>query len=202
MVNNNNKDTTLTDDSEITYDDTVSTDTDLVDDEATADQKLKLLRKKLDEATEKNRELHEEVQRTKAEFLNARKRLEDDQLRSRDRDLIKHVEKLLPLADSFYLAMLDKTAWERSDEKWRRGVEGIYQQLTSLLRSYGVEAFDPTDSPFDPERHEALNMQAVTDETLHHRVLTVMQLGYQKVTDGAPIVIRPARVTLGEYTPA
>lgn len=201
MVNKNNDEPTIqTDRDDLTYEANRDTETELVDDEATAEQKLKALRTKLQEATEKNRELGEEVQRTKADFLNARKRLEEEQVRSRERDTIKHIEKLLPLADSFYLAMLDKAAWEKADEKWRKGIEGIHQQLTSILKNYGVREVNPTGETFDPVKHEALSTIPVTDEAAHNRVMTVMQLGYIKVNDGSEEVIRPARVTVGEYT--
>jgi molecular chaperone GrpE len=200
MVNNNNEDTTIQDDSEITYDNPDTTDTELVDDEATAEQKLKALRKKLEEANEKNRELHEEVQRTKADFLNARKRLEEERITDRKRSVVSHVEKLLPLADSFYLAMLDKATWEKGDEKWRKGIEGINNQLLGILRNYGVQSFDPTGTTFDPNRHEALTMIPVTDATLHHQILSVMQLGYEQTGDSTTATIRPARVTVGEYS--
>ncbi len=199
MVNNNN-DEIVQDDLEFTNEDTdTDSNPELDESEATAEQKLKALRKKLTEATEKNRELGEEMQRAKADFLNARRRLEEERLLDRKRTLVSHAEKILPLADSFYLAMLDKAAWEKGDEKWRKGVEGIHQQLLGILRGYGIEAVDPTGTTFDPTKHEALTMIPVTDETLNHQVLTVMQLGYEMKDGEGTIVIRPARVTVGEY---
>ncbi len=202
MVNKHNDEepTIQTDSTDITYDEHSNSDTELVDDEATAEQKLKVLRTKLQEATDKNRELGEEVARTKADFLNARKRLEEDLARSRERDTVKHIEKLLPLADSFYLAQLDKAAWEKADEKWRKGIEGIHNQLTSILRGYGVTAIDPTSETFDPVRHEALSMIPVTDERQHNQVISVMQLGYIRTHNDNTEIVRPARVTVGEYT--
>jgi molecular chaperone GrpE len=200
MVNENNEDTTIQPDESLTYDNPEPTDTELIDDEATAEQKLKVLRTKLQEATEKNRELHEELQRTKADFLNARKRLEEDRIDSRERDIVRHIEKLLPLADSFYLAMLDRAAWEKGDEKWRKGIEGILNQLQGILRGYGVESFDPTGTTFDPSRHEAMSMITVTEPDQHDKVLTVMQQGYLRTVGDTTTVIRPARVTVGEHT--
>ena len=197
---NNDEPTIQTDSHDLTYEDNSPSDTELVDDEATAEQKLKVLRTKLQEAADKNRELHEEVQRTKADFLNARKRLEEDQIRSRERDTVKHIEKLLPLADSFYLAMLDRAAWEKADEKWRKGIEGINNQLTSILRGYGVSAVDPTGQSFDPIKHEAMSTVTVADESKHNQVMTVMQLGYVRSSGDHEEIIRPARVTVGEYT--
>jgi molecular chaperone GrpE len=199
MVNENNEDTTIQPDSDLTYDNPEPTATELIEDEATAEQKLKALRTKLQTATDTNRELHEELQRTRADFLNARKRLEEDRLESRERDTVRHIEKLLPLADSFYLAMLDRVTWEKGDEKWRKGVEGIHNQLLGILRGYGVESFDPTGQPFDPARHEAMSMTTVTDASQNDVVLTVMQQGYERTVGDTTTIIRPARVTVGEH---
>lgn len=201
MVNQYNDDTTP-DDLSFTTDDTDTTesiDTELGDDEATAESKIKSLRVKLQKAEEEKRAIHEELQRTKADFLNARKRLEDDVVLTRTRDTIKHIEKLLPLADSFYLAMLDKTAWEKSDAVWRKGVEGIHRQLEGILAGYNVNAYNPTGEPFNPERHEALRSDTVTDQKQHHTVLSVMQLGYEQKQGNTTVIIRPARVVVGEW---
>ncbi len=200
MNKNNDEPTIQSDSDDLTYEDNQSSETELVDEEATAEQKLKVLRTKLQEAEGKNRELGEEVQRTKADFLNARKRLEEEQFRSRERDTVKHIEKLLPLADSFYLAQLDRAAWEKADEKWRKGIEGISNQLTSILRGYGVSAVDPTGHPFDPLKHEAMSTVTVPTEAQHNQVITVMQQGYIRVSGDTEEIIRPARVTVGEYT--
>jgi molecular chaperone GrpE len=198
MVNIYNNDE-LGDDLEVTNEDTDTTDTELVDEEATAEQKLKALRNKLAATQDELRDLREAGQREKADFLNARKRLEDERLLDRKRALVGHIERLLPLADSFYLARYDKAAWEAGDEKWRKGVEGIHQQLLGILRGYGVEAFDAVGATFDPIRHEAMSSVTVGDKSEHDKVVSVLQQGYELFDGEERVVIRPARVTVGEY---
>ncbi len=200
MVNINNNDDTVQDDIEITNDDTdtETIDSELEDAEATDANKIKKLRAELKEADAKYRDLHEELQRNKADFLNARKRLEEERLRDRERVAIMHIEKLLPLCDSFHLAMLDQKVLETIDPKWRRGVEGIYSQMKALIESYGVTAYDPTGQDFDPVRHEALSMIKVTDESQNHKVINVIQQGYEQKRGDATEIIRPARVSVGE----
>ena len=164
------------------------------------DNKLKTLKTKLKESEDKNRDLLEELQRSKADFLNGKRRLEEERVRDKARMTISHVEKLLPMCDSFYLAMLDRETWAKADEKWRKGVEGILSQLTSVLTGYGVTSFDPTGTQFDHNRHEALVQIPVTDETQNNQVISVIQLGYEITINGTKELIRPARVTVGEYT--
>jgi molecular chaperone GrpE len=199
MVNKQDNDS-VQDDIDITNDttDTINIDTELEDAEATDANKIKSLREKLKEADAKYRDLHEEVQRNKADFLNARKRLEDERVRDRERVAFNHIEKLLPLCDSFHLAMMDTKALETIDPKWRQGIEGIYSQMKGLVESYGVTAYDPTGMEFDPTRHEALSMITVTDAAQNNRVITVIQQGYEQKRGVTTEIIRPARVTVGE----
>ena len=173
-------------------------DPELSDIENNEDNKLKTLKTKLKEAEQKSRDLHEELQRSKADFLNARKRLEDERLRDRERAAVTHIEKLLPLCDSFYLAMRDTAALEASDPKWRRGIEGTYAQLKSIMDSYGISAYDPTGETFDPTRHEALSMITVTDPAMNNQIISVIQQGYEQKRGDQTELIRPARVTVGE----
>ena len=186
------------DDIEITNESSEILEPELEDIENTSNQKIKLLRDKLKEAESEIRHLREELQRSKADFLNAKKRLEEERLSDKKRNTIVHIEKLLPVCDSFYLAMLDKETWSKIDSKWRLGIEGIFNQLTSLLDSYGVTSFNPTGEIYDHNRHEALSMVDVDDETQINRVLSVIQLGYEIVNDKSKSMIRPARVTVGK----
>ena len=201
MVNKNDSDE-VQDDLSITTDtDTTDTsDPELYEIENEEDNKLKTLKSKLKDSEEKSRNLLEELQRSKADFLNGKRRLEEERTRDKVRHTISHVEKLLPLADSFYLAMLDHETWAKADEKWRKGVEGILSQLSSVLTSYQVTSFDPTGTVFDHHRHEALVQVPVTDETQNNQIMSVIQLGYEIEVDGIKQLIRPARVTVGELT--
>ena len=176
---------------------TDTTDIELEETEATEANKIKVLRDKLQTADSKSRDLHEELQRAKADFLNARKRLEDERARDKDRLTINHIEKLLPLCDSFFLAMQDTHAMEASDPRWRKGIEGTYAQLKSVMDSYKVTAFNPVGELFDPSRHEALSMIHVDDESKNNRIISIIQQGYELTVGDQNELIRPARVTVG-----
>ena len=197
MVNKKHDDL-VQDDIEITNETAEIQEPELEEVETMTNQKLKTLRAKLKESEGESRELREEVQRLKADFLNAKRRLEEDRLQDRKRTVFTHIEKLLPICDSFYLAMLDKEAWAQADEKWRKGIEGIHAQLTSLLDSYHVKAYDPTGEVFDHNRHEALSMIPVTDKKLDNHIISVIQQGYEMVSGNTVDIVRPARVTVGE----
>lgn len=167
-------------------------DTDLEDIEDLEENKLKSLRDKITRLDEEKRAIMEELATARADFLNARKRLEEDKQRGIERQKVKDVEALLPLADAFTMAMANQDAWNSIDETWRKGVEGIHQNLVGILSNHGVESFDPTGEPFDPNLHEALSTTAADQDT--DTVVTTMQLGY-KMGD---TVIRAAKVVISE----
>jgi molecular chaperone GrpE len=174
-------------------------DIELADEEENVSNKLKQLRQKITNLTEEKQHIQEAAARERADFLNAKRRIETERAHDKVRYTAKHIEKLLPLCDSFELARADKETWEKADEQWRKGIEGIHTQLTKLVESYGVHAVDPLNETFDPYKHEAIGTTPVTDPALDNTVVTVLQKGYELEIDGAVEVIRPARVTTGTY---
>lgn len=196
--NNDNQD-----DLEITNDDNennVMTEPDLEEIEVQEKDIISSLKTKLKISEQEKREILEETQRVKADFLNARKRLEEERLKDRERSVLTHIERLLPLCDSFEMAMSDKEKWDKADLSWRKGVEGIYSQLQSILSSYSVKKVNPVNEAFNPYKHEALSTVPVADEKQHDQIIAVIQLGYEmQRIDGTTEMIRPARVAIGVY---
>jgi len=158
--------------------------------------KLQTLKKKLKQAEEDKRAALEELAVVRADFLNARKRLEEDTKRTIERKTIRHMEALLPLADSFHMAMSNKEVWEKADPVWRKGVEGINAQLLQILKDNGVQPVDPTGEQFDPAKHEAIGTTPVAPDQVD-TVVMVMQQGYEMTLGDKTEIIRPARVTTG-----
>ncbi|MCA9353986.1 MAG: nucleotide exchange factor GrpE [Candidatus Kaiserbacteria bacterium] len=195
MVHENNEDTDI--EVETTNEETGFEETELAEEEEQGKDKIKKLKTKIAQLEDDKKQLQDDLQRAKAEFLNVRKRLEEERTRDRVRARMQHVEEMLPLCDSFQMAMNDKAAWEKADEAWRKGVEGIHMQLMGILSAYGVKAVDPTGEHFDPNRHEAIGTEKVDDTKLQDTVVSVVQRGYEMTQDGKTELIRPARVTTG-----
>jgi molecular chaperone GrpE len=188
------------DELEITTDDTDMTEPDLADIEATEKDIISSLRKKLKRTEEEKRTAQEDLQRAKADFLNARRRLDEDRLRDKERNTMSHIEELIPLCDSFEMAMSNTEAWEKADARWRKGIMGIYAQLERLLARYEVKVVKPLGEHFNPHKHEALSTTPVTDESKHDTVVAVIQSGYEIThKTGTSEIIRPARVAIGVF---
>lgn len=180
-------------------DEDAAIDEELEDIEENSEQKIKELRNKL-KACEKEKSEHlENLQRAKADFLNGKRRLEEERLRDKERAITAQIEKLIPLCDSFHMAMSDVKAWEAIDATWRKGIESIKNQLDAILTSYGVVEIHPQGETFDPNLHEAMTNVPTQNKDEHHKVMQVIQNGFIRKMGDATELIRPARVTVGEF---
>ena len=140
------------------------------------------------------KELEDSLLRSKAEFINYRKRLEEEQsrlLKYCNEDLIKET---LPILDNFERAIkMDDTNLDDEVSKFLSGFKMIYCNLVNILKSYGVIEIDGNNKPFDPTYHEAI-MTEKRDGVEPGMVLEVLQKGYI-LKDR---VIRPAMVKVSE----
>jgi len=163
--------------------------------EESAQGTIKKLKEKLKKAIEEKQEYLNNWQRDKAEFINARKRDQEAQkdfARFSNENLIA---ELIPVLNSFNMAMGNKEVWEKVDKNWRIGVESIANQLKKVLEDFGLKEIDPIDKPFDPMRDEAIEHEPVDDEKKNHTVTAVISKGYE--LNGK--VLKAPKVKVGEW---
>lgn len=98
------------------------------------------------------------LQRTQAEFDNYRKRMLRDQTTHLERATGNLIEQLLPVLDSFELALSsgDPASLDTGAERLRKGVELVYGEFLGALEKAGLERIEALGQPFDPEEHEAV----------------------------------------------
>ncbi len=171
-----------------------------IDDSVLADaaqgDAIKKLREKLKTAEKDRLEYLTNWQKDKADFVNARKRDEEqkmEMLKYAKNDLITQI---LPVIDTFDLAMKNTAAWELLPKEWRMGMESIAKQLLGVLEQNGVSKINPMGEPFDPSLHDAVTTVPVTEEDKDHTVTEVLQTGFS--LNGK--VLRPAKVSVGEFS--
>lgn len=172
----------------------------LEDVEENSAQTIKKIKAQLKACEAEKMALLEDLQRAKADFLNGKRRLEEERVRDKERAVASLIEKLLPMCDSFYMATSNKEAWNAIDETWRKGIESIYTQLQGILASYDVKEVTPIGEEFDPALHDAVATLPVDSKDMNHKIIGVIQNGFIRNTGGKDMLIRPARVTIGEYS--
>ena len=128
------------------------------------------------------------LRRVQAEFENYRKRVIKEQTALVDRATSGLVEQLLPVLDSFELALknLDSAGSDDIDSV-RKGVELVYAELLGALEKAGLSRIEAEGKPFDPNVHEAVMQEDGDGEPV---VTDVLRTGY--TLKGR--VLRPAMV--------
>jgi molecular chaperone GrpE len=120
-------------------------------------------------------DLFDRLARLQAEFDNYRKRAAKENADFRDFAVSDAARTLLPVIDSFTLALKNTAA---KPEDLRKGVELIFKQLQDVLQKLNVERIPAEGEPFDPHVHEAIEM-VETDAAPDHHVLEELQPGYR-----------------------
>ncbi|MBL7045290.1 MAG: nucleotide exchange factor GrpE [Parcubacteria group bacterium] len=155
---------------------------------------VKKLRDKLKVCVEEKQEYLDGWQRSKADFVNARKK--EEELRGGLVAFAKEglIQDLLTSIDNFDMAFANKEVWESVDKNWRVGIEHIHSQLLKTLEEHGLEQFNPIGEEFEPARHDSVETVVITKSADDHKVIEVMQKGYEL----SGKIIRPAKVKVGE----
>jgi len=162
-----------------------------------ADYKVKVnkLRNRIKELEKKNVELLDGWQRDKAEFVNSRKRDEEQKKEFIKFSKADTIAELLPVLDSFESAFKNKETWESVDKNWRTGVEYIHSQLFGILAGHGLKVINPLGEMYDHSRDEAVENIKVEIEADNNKILEVVQVGYE--FNGKEI--RAPKVKVGQF---
>ncbi len=136
---------------------------------------------------EKLNEYKTTLQRLQADFENYKKRVEKEKNDFMQFAAANVFSKMLPIVDSFELAMKNKD----KKEQFIQGTELIYQQLTSFLEHEGVKKINAANQKFDPFYHEAILQEPSDKDNI---VLEELQAGY-KYNDR---ILRYSKVKIGK----
>ena len=171
-------------DDDITLDNETGIDDSVLTDEHQGDT-IKKLKEKLKEAEAKVKENMDGWQRAQADFVNLRKRDEEDKVEFLKFANAGLINELLPVLDGLSLAVAHGD----------KGVEQIHSMLLKTLKNYGLEEINPMGEKFDPNFHEAVGTIKTEAKDDDHKILEVLQEGY--ILNGR--VLRPAKVKIGEF---
>lgn len=148
----------------------------------TAEQVIEQLR-------EQNRQLADQLLRSRADMENTRKRLAREKEEFQQFSLFQTLQSLLPILDGFELAL----AAEGGGDEYRKGVEIIYLQFLGTLERLGLQPIESTGQIFDPNLHEAI-ATVETDAVPDQHVVDEMQRGFFFKNR----LLRPAKVRVAK----
>lgn len=129
------------------------------------------------ELEEQVSELTIDLQRTRADFENYRKRSEAEKLTARESGQASAILKLLPVIDNIERAIAYTPA-DLQDNAWVQSVAGLIKNLDKSLESLNLKRIVATaGTPFNPDLHEAIQFD--DEATGEHEVIAEeMQAGY------------------------
>lgn len=127
-------------------------------------------------------------QRAQADYINLRRRTEQDRDELARYAGVRVIHQMLPVLDDLERA-LDTVGPQLVDHAWVDGIRLIHKKFRSSLDALGVEEVPAQGERFDPTMHEAVNYSD-GDEG---RITGVLQKGY-RLHDR---LIRPALVVVG-----
>jgi molecular chaperone GrpE len=153
------------------------------------------LERELDESRSKAHTYLDLAQRAQADFVNYKRRVEQERgdfARSARADIIR---KILPAIDDFELAV-ESLPPDLASTDWVQGVVLVERKLRSALDNLGVKRVEVVGKPFDPWQEEAVLHEPSTTYP-PETVTRVVRPGYS--LDGR--VIRPAQVIVSSGPP-
>lgn len=137
-------------------------------------------------------ELTMDLQRTRADFENFRKRVEIDKSAARDAGRSGAILKLLPVIDNIERAIA-YVPEDIQDNTWVKGVAGLVKNLEKSLESLGVKRINAAPgNPFNPDLHDAIQFDEEAEGELEV-IAEELQAGYTLA--GRPIRHAMVKVT-------
>jgi molecular chaperone GrpE len=134
-------------------------------------------------------ELLDSWQRARAEFLNYKRRVEQEKQRDAQMAGLIVIAKVLPVLDDFDLALANVPKGGDA-EAWLNGIALVAHKLRSVLESEGVQPIAAAGQKFDPAIHEAVMVDGEGGDV----VVAELRRGYTLHGN----VIRPALVKVGK----
>ena len=148
--------------------------------------------KKTDELEQQIAELTADLQRTRADFENYRKRVEAEKVAAREAGKAAAIMKLLPIIDTIERAVVYMPD-DLKDHKWAQGISGLVKNLDKALESLDLKRIDAKEGvEFNPDLHEAIQFDedAEGDKEV---IAEELQAGY--TLGGSPIRHAMVKVT-------
>jgi molecular chaperone GrpE len=151
------------------------------------------LAQELETVTSEMDELRDQLLRTQADFMNVRRRAEQDVEKAHKFGVEKFANEMLPVVDSLERAVESFDKEDAATQAIREGVELTLSMLVAGLGKFKIESVDPQGAAFDPALHQAMSLVDAPD-TAPNTVVAVVQKGY--TLNGR--LLRPAMVMVSK----
>lgn len=156
------------------------------------EESIESLRMALAEEKQRAEQYLANWQRAQADYINFKRRTEQEQAEATRRANAVLLLNLLPVLDDFERA-LPKMQARSSDLPWVEGIDLIYRKFLSKLENEGIKRIEAKGKDFDPRFHEAV----LYEEGEEGKVIEELETGYLL----GDRLLRPAKVKVGRGHP-
>ncbi len=153
-------------------------------------------------AAERGAEAQERFVRLYADFENFKKRAQRERDEARRAATESVVMRILPVVDTFEMALQAAQMPGTTVETLKAGVSMIHGQLRGVLGELGVEEVSAMGQAFDPSLHEAVSQQETADVP-EGQVVQQLRKGYrcrERLLRPASVVVARAPGAAAETT--
>lgn len=148
--------------------------------------------KKQEELQQQIEELTQDLQRTRADFENYRKRVEQEKTVAREAGQASAILKLLPVIDTIERAV-NHVPENLKEDKWAQGIVNLTKNLERALEGLNLRRIDASaGADFNPELHEAIQFDEEA-EGEKEVIEEELQAGY--LLQGRPVRHSMVKVT-------
>jgi len=157
--------------------------------------KIKKIKKEI-EIEQQLGELTQDLQRTRADFENYRKRAEAERISIFESGQTSAILKLLPVIDNIERAIFH-TPKELQENTWVQGVASLTKNLEKSLDDMNIKRIDATSgTAFNPNLHEAVQF----DEQVEGDSLDSEEVIAEEIQAGYTLNNRPIRHAMVKVT--
>ncbi|MEK7505818.1 MAG: nucleotide exchange factor GrpE [Patescibacteria group bacterium] len=156
---------------------------------------LKKLRSKLKTCEAERKEYLDNLQRSRADYINATKRSNLEKEEAALEGVGNILRDIFEVIESLETAMASD-AFQKLPEDWKHGMEAVKSKVESLLRSNEVERIHPEIGVlFNPEEQVAVGSVETKDSELDQTVTQVLRDGFRRKGR----ILRPASVKIFNF---
>jgi molecular chaperone GrpE len=161
-----------------------------VDKDLTIEQEIELIKKKLEEQDKLSKEYLELLQRSQAEFINYKNRVERE-----TRDILFLETGKIFSEFLSYREILIKAIATETDQSFKDSLNHLLISYENILKRFSLEKLDILNKPFDHNTSDCIFQQEVKDEKQNNLVISVIEDGYLQNKK----LVKPAKVIVGIF---
>lgn len=156
----------------------------------TIEEEINLIKQKLEEQDKLAKEYLNLLQRSQADFINYKNRIEKE-----TKDILFIETSKIFCEFLNYREILLHAIDKEPDTKLKESLSHLLTSFDNVLKRFGLKKIDVLDKPFDMNTSDCVSKLEVKDENQNNKVIAVVEEGFLKKER----LIKPAKVVVGVY---